>query len=294
MTRVALVDLPRWFAAPAVVLVVLLGAHIGGANPLQSALAVLAGLATMAAAHSYNSWHDYVITGFDRGPVGGRSNPKPYTAGQSAIALGLATPGQVLLVAFAWALAALFLGAILAFSSSPWVLVPIAVSLACAPWYSTAKRLFHPEVPLCIGFAWMASLLGYFAGGETREWLKAILVSMPFFFLWAAAEHIDQAYDAPSDWPKGGRSLGMLYAVKGIPLKWPILGLVAAAYASQAALIAAGYLRTGTALTLLALVPTGFCLALLDKKMDRAIPWGLGAIVLFLISLVVPEMVRLW
>lgn len=281
----SVVILPRWFAAPAVVLTVLLGAWLGGATAFQTTLAVLAGLAAAAAAHCWNGYHDWAITGFDKGEEPARSSKKPYTMGQSAIATGLATEGQVLWTALAWGAAAILLGVYLAFSSTFLILIPIVVALLCAPWYSTAKKLWHPEIPLTLGFGPMATLLGYLAAGDASRWWVGILAGIPSGFLFGVvAEGWDQWIDSRSDWPKGGRSMGLWIGWTGRSISlWLSLGVVATMIL-QVLMINLDVLASETLWALAVLVLGGFFISYAEAKKTWAVMGGLGAI--FLYSLV--------
>jgi len=178
---------------------------------LPTLWASLAVLCLMAAAHCLNSVFDWWL-GFDRGPI--RSRAKPYTSGSQVIPLGLATPGQVLTGALAWTalgmvslLPLLPLPGLLAFYPLfPWVL---------SGWYSLAKKSWHPEVPLTVGFGPVACLLGAGAVGEGLTWqvfLVGLLMGAP---LGVVGESIDQLLDAPHN--PGLRDIGKLIYWRHIP-----------------------------------------------------------------------------
>lgn len=288
--RIHLITLPRWFASPATILGVVLGALLTDQmiSIWYLIAAIIAGLLIQSYAHSWNSYHDYVLTGFDKGEPGQRSFEKIYTGGQSVISDGKATPTQVLVNALGWLLLSLVPIALLARSTTLWVFIPWAFAVLCAPWYSEAKKLWHPELPLGIGFATCAVWLGMASTGEILWW-RGFLASIPFFLLFGgAAEFVDQAIDAPANWIRGGRSLGMLSAMNGTPLKWGLLFYLIVIFLAQTFLMQIGILPDATAITLLASIPFLVSALLIDEptSMTQGIIWGLGGIFLYQVLLV--------
>jgi len=284
-----LITLPRWFALPAAASGVLLGVALGGAWGWQAGMAVLAGVLVMAAAHSWNSFHDYAITKFDVGETGGRSSEKAYTAGQSVIAEGLLSERAVLLNALAWVGLSALPTAVLAVTATPTVWVPWALAILCAPWYSQAKKAWHPELPLGFGFATCAVWLGMATAGDI-DWRLGALASIPFFLAFGVvAELIDQHADYQSDWPKGGRSLGLLTAHLGLPLA-PIVAVgMVVVFASQAALVVGGALDRWSLLSFAGAIPLFWSVWFIELDFKKGVLWGLGGGALYQLLFVVGE-----
>ncbi len=97
-----LVTLPRWFAAPGIVCMVLLGGVLSGGINWLVLMAVLSGLCVMAWGHGMNTFLDYAWTGFDKGTVEDRSKGKAYTVGQNVIASGTLSVAESFWYSFIW------------------------------------------------------------------------------------------------------------------------------------------------------------------------------------------------
>lgn len=286
-----LVTLPRWFGVVAAVTSVTLGGIIAGASAWYLFLAVMAGVFLMAYAHSWNAFHDWAITGFDKGTPTERSKKKVYTSGQSLLALGMLSQNEVLANSLGWLILSLGFAIPLSLMTTMWVWLPFGLVVLCAPWYSEAKRLWHPEIPLGLGFATFAIWLGQAAAGKP-DFVLGALVSIPLFLMWGVfAEHIDQARDYEENWPKHGRSLGMLVRHYNIPLRWSIAWIMSVIFLAQIFLIAIGILAPWTGLTFLSVIPMTACAILLDTpaSYSKGVLWGLGGIFLYQILLVVGQ-----
>lgn len=284
-----LVTLPRPFAAPIAICAVILGGIIAGAAPFHLFWAVMAGLFLMAGAHSWNSFHDWAITKFDQGTPEERSRPKEYTIGQNVIETGVLSIKEVFINSIGWFVLSLGFVIPLSLMVTPWVWLPWGLVVLCVPWYSEAKKLWHPEVPLGLGFSTFAIWLGQAAGGKPDFALGA-LISVPLFLCWGVlAEHVDQADDYKPNWPKGGRSLGMLVAHMGIPLLWSIGWFTTIVFLSQIFLIAIGALAPWTGLTLLAFIPITFGALLIDKEHKKGVLGVLAGILLYSIFMVIGQ-----
>ena len=278
--------LPRWFVAPAAIVAVVLGGVVGHAAAGPLALAVLSGLALSAWAHMMNSVLDYEWTKLDRGEVGARSKPKPYTGGQSVIPAGIATSREVTIGAGFWLVLSLFLILPVAWES-PWVWAPWLLTVPLTFWYSWAKTKWHPEVPLALGFGPFATLLGFLAGGIESWWL-GLMAGVPLGFLFGfVAEWWDQAQDGKSDWPKWGRSLGVYGGWKG----WPIsvllgLGLLITS-GLHAGMVALGALAPLTLWALFMFPMSASILPWIEQGKTLAVLGGLGLIFLYSLLVVV-------
>ena len=295
--KVHLLILPRWFAAPAAAASVLLGAALAGVWNIELVWALLGAMFLMAYAHSYNAFHDYVITGLDREGPSGHSAEKIYTGGQNLIRDGRVSALGVFLNLVFWALlAAIFFG-LLASSTTMWLAVPFGVIMLCAPWYSWAKLHWHPEIPLGVGFAICAVWLGTAVGGSI-DWWAGLWASIPFFLMFGViAEHVDQWMDYETDWPKGARSFGMWIAHRGYWIITSLLALVALTYCVQTVLV----FLVVSPWTLLSVAAIPFFYMSLNCFIDyalgfkearqKAVLWGLGGITAYQALFVAGEIV---
>ena len=284
----AVVVLPRWFVAPFVVSPIILGVALTHAWSWRAVLAVLAGLAFMVGGHAYNSFYDWAITKLDKGA---RPAGKPYTGHQSVIADGILS---VRLVA---AIAAIFLAlfGLLTWSllrtGPEWFFVGVGLVVMLV-WYSEAKKWWHPELPLALGFGPLLVWLGMSASGSV-DWWRGFLAAIPFMLTFGIiGTWVDQYLDYKTDWPKGARSFGMWLAHRGWPLWRALLPVMALAYVVQVALVLAGILSLPTLNSYIALFPFGFSLyAFAVGKTPLGVRHGLLGLVAFHILLAVGQVI---
>lgn len=263
-------------------------ALVGSWNWLVAPL-IVAALASMSAAHSWNSFHDWSITGLDK--TESHSAEKPYTTGQALIRLGVVSPREVLVNSLLWATLAVIPVFVLAIFSTPWVFLPYFLVLFCAPTYSWGKLHYCPEVPLGLGFSVFAVWLGMSVSGEIY-WLKGFLAAIPLFIIFGVwAEHVDQWRDHDSDWPKGGRSLGLLTAHLKVPLVVPLTFLLVLSYLSQIILMAFDILSPMTLLTLVALLPLSWSITLFETSFKKGVMIALLGMFLYQSLLVAGEVI---
>ena len=272
--------LPRFFALPAALAGMLMGPALLGRWSWDVLWVLASGAAGMAWAHQANSWLDYSWTGLDRGPEASRSREKLYTGGQGVIARGLITPQEVALGAFAWLTLSALLIAVAAWRTSPWVWLPWALIAPMTFGYSWAKLHWHPEVPLCLGFATFSTWLGMAVFGRPDFWL-GFVGSLPLFLIWAMAEQVDQAIDYEPNWPKGARSSGMWWRHKGLPLGSLVSLMVSLSVLAQGLLIIADILSVWTAVSLAATFPLAVCVLTIDRKERAGVMWGLAGVTLY-------------
>lgn len=266
--RVHLWVLPRWFAVPVSTGAIVLGGVVSGAEPFYLGAVALIGALLMAWSHSMNSWIDYVLTGFDKGAEAERSHEKPYTGGQSLIARGL-RPKEVLANGIGWLVLALALTIFMAFRVTPWILLPVLLTVPMTFAYSYGKKLWLPEIVLGLGFGPIAAMLGA-AASPNPAILHAFLAAIPIGILFGyAAEVYDQWYDADANWERGLRNIGAWAWKKGVPVILVVGAFVAVAFLAQATLINNGYLVAGTGITSIALI--GFIPAIFFRDAKRPI-----------------------
>lgn len=283
--RVHLWVLPRWFAVPVSTGAIVLGGVVSGAEPFYLAAAALIGALLMAWSHAMNSWIDYVLTGFDKGAEVERSHEKPYTGGQSLIAEGL-RPKEVLANGIGWLVLALALTIFMAFRVTPWILLPVLLTVPMTFAYSYGKKLWLPEIVLGLGFGPIAAMLGA-AASPNPAILHAFLAAIPIGILFGyAAEVYDQWYDADANWERGLRNIGAWAWKKGVPVILVVGAFVAVAFLAQATLINNGYLVAGTGITSIALIGFIPAIFLRDAKRPIVIMGALSGV--FIYSILLP------
>jgi len=266
---------PRWFALPGAMASIVLGGVLGHASIWHIALACLVGCFLMAACHSWNSFHDYSLTGFDKGRETERSKRKLYTGAQNVIAEGILSPGSVLFNSLCWLLLATAIAIPLSLMTSMWLWLPFGLVVLCAPWYRWAKLRWHPEIPLGLGFGSFAVMLGCSVGSNPTL-LYAFLAGLPYAILFGVAcETVDQEIDAEINYPKGLRNIGVL-AWQWQALR-PILAMeIFFAYLVLALIVTAGILSEWAfRLSLLAVPLLILCLMWIIEERKRAIIIGL-------------------
>lgn len=283
--------LGRFFALPCAVCSVLLGVALGGHWSWVSAMVALAAVFEMGYSHSFNTLLDYSWTGFDKGTEEERSKGKVYTHGQQAIATGKMKPKGVLINGLAYlAISAVFTG-IVAWKASPIIWLFWFLGALVTFWYSQAKKYWHPELALGVGFAIISCMMGM-ATQPNPDYLLATLASIPFFIMFSVVcEGLDQWVDASVNWPRGGRSLGMLvWRMEGSIVTYASWWIVIA-YIAQLFLVQADILRPLTALSLVATVPLAFAIAMIEKLPDKAIVVGLFGVFVFHILIVIGQII---
>jgi len=285
------IGLARFFALPACACAVLLGIALGGHWSWRSAMVVLAAIFQMAYAHSFNTLLDYSWTGFDKGPEEERSKGKVYTKAQQPIAAGILTPKGVLANGLVYlAISAIFIG-IVAWKVSPVIWAIWFLTTLCTFWYSWGKLHYQCELALGMGFGPFAVMLGM-ASQPNPDFLIAFLAGIPFLILWGyAAETIDQWTDAKPNWPRGLRNFGALLWKNNVSISMFLAWLLSITFLSQLFLIAGGVLVPLTALSLISFIPFSFCLLYLEKDLKLGVLWGLGAIFLHMLLLMLGQVI---
>ena len=281
--------LPRHFALLATLFPILLGWIVGEFQNVPALLCALgAGFFLSSSLHALNTLSDY-ISGVDKE---GGSVEKLYSAGSQVLVRGWASP---------WAVAAnvavgLILGILLALVmvelvGTLWPLFGLLVGIVVGGTYSPVWKywLHFPEgIGLfAMGFAGVA--MGMATSGSVdipRAFLIGIAISLPFAVGWG----IDQAADAASDIERGVHNIGGLLYVTGFPL-WAYTGLgILASYTYIVFLIVIGVLSPWAGLVFLTWPLWVLCLAWLAPfSLNRAVRWGLLAIFLHMLLLVVAE-----
>jgi hypothetical protein len=244
----------------------------------------------MAYSHSANSWLDWSWTHLDQGTIEERSKEKLYTGGQNVIEKYGISAKEIALNSLVWLFLSAILAGVISWKVSPWVWLPWGLIVPMTFWYSQAKKYWHPEIPLCVGFVTCATWLGMAAAGRPHFVLGAI-ASIPLFLIWAACEQIDQAHDYEPNWPKGGRSVGMWVRHKGILMAYLVSTMMVLTYLSQVIVINTGYLSKWTFVSAVGMIPLAICCALIDKDMKKGVIWGLLGVCLFQVALVVAQAV---
>lgn len=278
--KLHLLILPRHFADLSALCGMLLGVALAGHWTPAVLFLLASGLCLAWFAHTANSWLDYSWTGLDQGPEPLRSREKVYTGGQGVIAQGLISPREVALGAFGWLSLSAALIAVASVLLSPWVWLPWLLMAPLTFWYSWAKLHFHPEIPLCLGFAVFAPWLGMAAFGRPDFWL-GFLGSLPLFLIWTTAEQVDQALDYAPNWPKGARSSGMWWRHRGLSLGSLVALMVSLTVLAQGFLVSAGILSPWALLSLIGVLPLWVCIRQVDTREKVGVMWGLAGVTLF-------------
>lgn len=285
------IGLGRFFALPIAVCSVLLGIALGGHWSWVSAMVALAAVFLMAYGHSFNSLLDWSWTKFDQGTEEERSRPKVYTHGQQAIASGAMSVRGVLANGLVYlAISAVFIGIVI-WQTGWWALLFWVLGALITFWYSQAKKYWHPEMALGVGFATLGCMMGM-ATQPNPDYLLAGLASIPFFIMFSVVcESLDQWIDAGANWPRGGRSLGMLVWKTSGSIVTYASWWIAIGYIAQLFLVQAGILEPLTALTLVAAVPLAFAVTMVPdlSRRDLGVAIGLFGVFVFHILLVVGQ-----
>ncbi|OGO38933.1 MAG: hypothetical protein A2147_11050 [Chloroflexi bacterium RBG_16_57_8] len=251
--KVHLWTLPRWFAtslfgAPAV-----LGGLLAGGMTPNSWLGVVAVLLIMAGGHSFNSFLDYAWTGLDRGDISERSAEKDYAGGQSVIASGLVSTGEVALNAIAWYLLAMVPLVYLAINVGWQVLAVGLVGMLVTFFYSKSKFNWTHEIVLGIGAGPLAVLAGMFATTSSAPWATGLIASVPSGILISfIGLPLDEWPDAEANIRKGVKSIAYKVWEHGISLEWYVTSWVLFMFVFQVFLIVIGVLAPLSALSFLA------------------------------------------
>ena len=213
--------LPRWFALTLFASPAILGGIMAGGMTANSWLGVLAAALVMAGGHSFNSYLDYVWTGLDKGQVDERSAEKNYTGGQSLLAKGVLSPGEVLANALGWYAVALVPVIYLAVNVTWWVIIIAALGMAVTFFYAQGKFNWTHELALGLGVGPLAVLMGMFATSSTPQWADGLIVSVPFAIVASfAGLAIDEYPDAAANLKKGVKSVAYMVWQSGVALEW--------------------------------------------------------------------------
>lgn len=255
------ITIPRWFAMPGVVCMVLLGGVLSGGITWVVWLAVISSLFLMAWGHGANTWLDYSWTGFDIGTSDKRSKPKTYTVGQQPIAAGILTPYETFWYSFIWLVLSGILAMIVCWKVDHlWVLLPWTLGALVTFGYSWGKLHYLCEFMLGAGFGPLAVMFGA-AATPNPKMVTALIAGLPFFILWGyLAETIDQWTDADVNVPRGLRNMGALLWKNNVSVIGFLAFLLAVTYASQLFIVLAGILSPMTGLALISFLPLSYCL----------------------------------
>lgn len=250
-----LLILPRWFALPAAICAIALGALLAKGITWQVIVAMVTGTLIMVGGHAYNSWADYLY-GLDRGSPA--SIGKWYTAGSQVISAKHTTLNKTLLYWVICYIAATLLIVWLSVnigSAWPWVAWVIAITTATIYSPGFAKGLKHlgfPEYCGIVGFGIGGCLMGYTVSSGSIS-IAPVIAGIAISLYWGAGWVVDQYPDAESDYQKGVRNLGTIIAVTHFPIALYFLPVIVFCYLVQVLVIYLGYLAPTTFLSGLAL-----------------------------------------
>lgn len=286
------IALGRFFAAPIAILTVVLGAVLAGAPAWLTVLAAVAAVIAMSAGHYYNSWADH-RWGLDRGTP--RSVEKWYTWGSSVIALGKATPKEILVSSLVQY--GLFTGLCVAIgilADTWWVLFPWAVAVTAGLIYAPGfmPGLKYKGFPEYVGFAFGIGgvSLGYVCSGG-MDLPLVLLVGLGVSLPWATDWIIDQYVDAESDIKKGVRNIAHVAYETGFPIwAWCLFGWTLS-YIFLLFLITIGYLSSWVFLAMLAAPLFGLAAVWMPKDITKGVQYGLVATFVYMLLVVVGQMI---
>lgn len=191
--------LARWFATPFFGSSILIGAYIAGGITPTAWAGLAAGLLVMAGGHSFNTFLDYQ-TGLDKGTEVERSAEKDYTGGQSVIATGIASKGEVLVNALGYYALSAIPVSYLGFTIGAPVIIVWIAGMLITFWYSWGKFNWTHELSLFMGTGPLAALIGAFSVVPEFNW-RSIVASVP---IGIALSYLGLAFD---EWPDAGANL---------------------------------------------------------------------------------------
>ncbi|HTY81646.1 MAG TPA: prenyltransferase [Dehalococcoidales bacterium] len=242
--------LPRWFALPLFAAPAVLGGLLAGGMTFDSWLGVIGTVLIMAGGHSFNSFLDYAWTGLDKGEVSERSAEKDYAAGQSIIAAGIVSAGEVAINALAWYALALVPIIYLAVNVGWPILLIGALGMLSTFFYSKAKFNWMHEFALGTASGPLAVLAGMFATNASPPWVMGLVVSVPSFILISfVGLAIDEWPDAEANLKKGVRSISYKVWEYGVSLEWYLSVWILFMFLYQVFLISIGFLQPLSAIS---------------------------------------------
>lgn len=286
--KAVLVTLPRWFATPGIVCMVLLGGVLSGGINWLVWVAALSGLCAMSWGHGMNTFLDYAWTGFDKGTVEYRSKGKTYTVGQNVIASGTLSVAESFWYSFIWLVLSAVFALIIHLQVGPWIWLPWVLGALVTFLYSWGKLHYLCEFALGMGFGPLAVMLGASATPHPQM-LIAFLAGLPFFVLWGYfAETIDQWTDAEPNWPRGLRNMGALLWKNNVSFVAFVSFLILTTFAVQL-LITPSVLKPLAGISLVTFIPFSFCLLHIEKNLKVGVIWGLVGIFLYALLLLLGQ-----
>ena len=273
--KIHLLTLPRWFALPFFAASTFMGIILAGGDlsTCYPYLGLLAGLFLMAGGHSFNTLLDYSWTGLDKGEVEQRSAEKSYTGGQSVIARGLITPGEVFANACGWYVLALIPIIFIAQNVGPIIYLIAFMGMGVTFWYSWAKFNYTHELALGVGVGPIAVLLGMFSVSGSPDWLTGLIISAPFAVILSfAGLALDEWPDAEANLKKGVRSIAYKVWEYKVDLGSYLNAWIGAMYTYQVFLITVDILCPLTGITFI-LLPLFLGLSVMLKgNFEKAAP----------------------
>ena len=241
--KVHLWTLPRWFALPLFGGSAILGGLLSGGMTVNSWLGVMGALLVMAGGHSFNSFLDYSWTGLDRGEELERSAEKDYSGGQSVIAIGLVSSGEVALNAIGWYSLGLIPLIYVAINVGWQILLIGVLGMLVTFAYAKSKFNWTHEVVLGAAAGPLAVLAGMFATTSDPSWLTGLAASVPSAILISfVGLTVDEWPDAEANLKKGVKSIAYKVWEYGISLEWYVSAWLLFMFIYQVMLIAIGIL----------------------------------------------------
>jgi 1,4-dihydroxy-2-naphthoate octaprenyltransferase len=204
----------------------------------------------MAGGHSFNSFLDYAWTGLDKGEPENRSAEKDYAGGQSVIAAGIVSEGEVAYNAITWYLLALIPLIYLALNVGWQILLIGFLGMMVTFAYAKSKFNWTHEMVLGISSGPLAVLAGMFATSGSPPWVTGLVVSIPALILISfVGLAIDEWPDAEANLKKGVKSISYKVWEYGVSLEWYVSSWLLFMYMYQVFLIAIGMLKPLSAIS---------------------------------------------
>lgn len=229
-------------------------------------LALLGALALQVAANTFNDYFDWK-SGADE------ANAEyflPYSGGSRSIELGLITPKGLLAIAWGSVLVASLAGVALLVQSGTGILWFGLAGILAAYFYTAPplrlvarKGMGELLIGLCFGPLMVGGTVYALTGSV--GW-PAFAAGIPLGLLTSAILWINEFPDAPSDAQTGKNTLVVVLGKQNA--RWGYVALLTTAFISIAALVATGYIPTGSLLALLAIPLAVYAISSLMKHYE--------------------------
>jgi len=203
----------RPFAAAGVLVSMLLGFLLAGANDITTFIIAFIGSAfILFGVHYHNSLSDF-LKGIDRGETA-----KAYTAASEILPKGYATVMEVLLGTLILYAAGIVVWTWIAITTTPLALIPPLIGMGCGVAYNTfGKYKGLGEVLLALAFGLASTLAGYVPVARTIT-LTPVLAALIPGILFGLFYTIDQWQDKDRDSKLGIVNIAIILSRRNFPI----------------------------------------------------------------------------